>query len=559
MRSTPPTASAEVPASLRRRLRPTSLRGRIRGLGWIGAALLLGVGVACLAMTGWMRVELSRVLASGTGLQNEMIADMMHDGMQERLQAVLRAVEPGSRERALAQYREDVQRLRAAWEQNRALDLGPEANARMLRMQPELDRFLADAADILRASGTDPAGAERRVAEFDPRWEALEADFITLGKDLERQSRALILESRTLLWVAMALTMLLVAGTATVLVVAGRRLAAGLLAPMRSVMEAAEDVAGGDLTRRLQFGGEDEYAAMAGSLNRAVSAMHDVVRDLAAKADHLNGASEVLASVSRRMTSNADQTSERAREVSATAKRVDGDLASVTARAGSMAGSMRDIWKEVSDSTDVAASASRLAESTTATISKLGESGTQIGKVIRVITNIADQTDLLALNATIAAARAGDAGRGFGVVAAEVKELARQSATATEDISSKIETLQSDVHAAVESITRICEVIGRFTEVQQRIAAAVSAQAEGATEIASCVADAGKGSAEIGGGMDVLVRSAHTTQEGASQADAAAAELRRMATELSGIVARFRVETPRPEAARPAPRERAAA
>src|SRR5207248_3908370 len=139
----------------------------------------------------------------------------------------------------------------------------------------------------------------------------------------------------------------------------------------------------------------------------------------------------------------------------------------------------------------------KAAEMTTATVAKLGESSTEIGQVIKVITSIAQQTNLLALNATIEAARAGEAGKGFAVVANEVKELAKETAKATEDISRKIEAIQNDTEGAVAAIGQIGVVIGQINDIQNTVASAVEEQSVTTNEITRNLSEAAKGGVDI--------------------------------------------------------------
>ena len=131
-----------------------------------------------------------------------------------------------------------------------------------------------------------------------------------------------------------------------------------------------------------------------------------------------------------------------------------------------MTASIREIAKNAQDAAGVAASAVQVADQTNATVAKLGESSAQIGDVIKSITSIAEQTNLLALNATIEAARAGEAGKGFAVVANEVKDLAQETANATEDISHRVEQIQIDTEAAVSAISEISAIIARINDTQ---------------------------------------------------------------------------------------------
>ena len=171
-------------------------------------------------------------------------------------------------------------------------------------------------------------------------------------------------------------------------------------------------------------------------------------------------------------------------------------------------------------------------------MTKLGVSSIEIGKVIKVITSIAQQTNLLALNATIEAARAGEAGKGFAVVANEVKELAKQTAAATEDISQKIEAIQSDTKGAVTSISQIGKVIAQINDISNTIASAVEEQSATTNEIARNATEAAKGSSEISKNITQVSEAAKSTTEGANNTLTAATELAKLAGDLKGIVAK---------------------
>src|SRR5207248_3539759 len=177
---------------------------------------------------------------------------------------------------------------------------------------------------------------------------------------------------------------------------------------------------------------------------------------------------------------------------------------------------------------------------TNQTITQLGQSSAEIGKVIKVITSIAEQTNLLALNATIEAARAGEAGKGFAVVANEVKELAKETARATEDIGQRIDAIQRDSQAAVAAIAQISDIINQIHGIQNTIASAVEEQTATTNEIGRNISEAAQGSAEISRNITSVAEAAQSTSEGASHTQQAAAELARVAAALQKLVGQYR-------------------
>ena len=324
--------------------------------------------------------------------------------------------------------------------------------------------------------------------------------------------------------------------TIIALVVAG-----GIAKPMIQGVEVLEAVAKGDLTVRLPVKTRDEVGKMATALNSALHRLGGTLSTIGSSAQKLAGSSDRLTGVSTNMSANAEETSSQASTVAAAAEQVGKNVQTVASAAEQMEASIKEIAKNAGEAAQVAEGAVKVTQTTNATVSKLGESSVEIGNVVKLITTIAAQTKLLALNATIEAARAGEAGMGFAVVANEVKELAKETARATEEISRKVETIQVDAKGAVQAIGEIGQVVTRINDIQNSIAGEVEEQASTTREIGRNVGEAAKASTDIARNVAGVAQAAHSTSEGASRSQESAAELKEMAAQLGRLVGEFRL------------------
>lgn len=263
--------------------------------------------------------------------------------------------------------------------------------------------------------------------------------------------------------------------------------------------------------------------------------MAAILEKVNANASTLGSSAEELTAVSAQMASNAEETSSQANVVSAASEQVSKNVQTVATGVEEMSASIREIAGNASEAARVAQQAVVVAETTNDTMTKLGESSGEIGKVIKVITSIAEQTNLLALNATIEAARAGEAGKGFAVVANEVKELAKETAKATEDIGQKIDAIQSNTRGAVDAIAQISQIITQINDISTTIASAVEEQTATATEMSRNVNEAARGTSEIAQNITSVAQAAQNTTQGANNSQQAASELARMAAELQQL------------------------
>jgi methyl-accepting chemotaxis protein len=275
-------------------------------------------------------------------------------------------------------------------------------------------------------------------------------------------------------------------------------------------------------------------------LTREVQRQAALVGGIVDNTHALASSSEELTSVSQQMSAAAEQTTAQANLVSAAAEQVSGNTRTVSGSIDNLVASIHDIAKNAQDAATTARRAVEMASATSGTMAALGRSSQEIGAVIKVITSIAEQTNLLALNATIEAARAGEAGKGFAVVASEVKELARDTAKATEEIGGRIESMQGDTQRAVDAISEIGKVIEQIDSLQTKIAAAVEEQSVTTGEISRNISEATTGTSEIAENIVQVAQAAQSTAEGASNTQVSSQELARMAQALQHLVEEYK-------------------
>jgi methyl-accepting chemotaxis protein len=314
-----------------------------------------------------------------------------------------------------------------------------------------------------------------------------------------------------------------------------------VISPMNDIARMLTKLAERDMTARVNAQYKGDYNQLKDAANTVAEQVGAAVKQITANSTALAGAAEQVNAVSQQMTATAEETAVQANVVSAAAEQVSKNVQTVATSTEEMGSSVKEIARNATEATKVANAAVKLAENTNDTISKLGQSSAEIGQVIKVITSIAQQTNLLALNATIEAARAGEAGKGFAVVANEVKELAKETAKATEDISRRIEAIQGDTKNAVDAIGKIGGVIRQISEIQTTIASAVEEQSATTNEIDRNVTEAARASGEIANNIAGVATAAKSTASGASDTRTSAIELARMASELQALVQQFRV------------------
>ncbi|MBI2421293.1 MAG: HAMP domain-containing protein [Candidatus Hydrogenedentes bacterium] len=417
-----------------------------------------------------------------------------------------------------------------------------------------------------------------------------------LVEEISKDSEALELQTRELLasQTTQRITLALGLGGAAVLIglVAAFLISNAIARPIAQAVNYAGQVAGGDLTQTLSIkaGGKNEIGMLATAMNTMTGRLREIFSEIRKSSETLNASADNLQNNASSMAANAEETSAQAvsaataceessqnvsnmahlteelssssntiaaatEEITAnlntvgaaveemssnmdaianSSKRTNGNMTSVAAAIEEMSASLGEVAKSSASAAQVASKAAETVDKTSQRINELGHSAQAIGKVMELITGIADQTNLLALNATIEAASAGEAGKGFAVVATEVKELAKQTATATEEIRERVDGMQRDTKEAIKAIAEIVSVINEINGISSSIAAAVEEQTATTNEIARNVGETATATSQI-------TNNVQEAAIGANEVSRNVQEAIKAVMEISGNIAEFSV------------------
>lgn len=390
--------------------------------------------------------------------------------------------------------------------------------------------------------------------------EAVLADALALDKEIASESQ------RSMMMMGMAGL-----GTCALAVLLLWYAAGSIVRPIQGTVDMLKDIAEGegDLTKRLEITSQDEIGDMGHWFNEFMEKLQEVIKDVAQNTGSLNDASSNLATIATELSENAESMSSRsngvataAEEMSANMTNVAGTSEQAATNVNMVAAATEEMTSTVSEIAQNSEKARVITESAvtqtneaSTEVGELGRAAKEISKVTEVITDISEQINLLALNATIEAARAGEAGKGFAVVANEIKELAKQTAEATQEIKSRIDGIQGSTSATVNQISQITTVINEVNEIVGTIATAVEEQAATSQEIAGNISQASRGirdvndnigqssvvAGTISGDITEVNQSVQEITNSAGQVNMNVEDLSKMAENLQALVGRFKV------------------
>ncbi len=535
------------------------------------AVVLLLSGISLYQFTAFDHIiQNSKTIT--TALRDQIEADMMHDGLRADVLYAIKLARDGKiaqQEDAVAATKEHVENFNHLISKVEQMNISPKVNETLLSLKAPLIRYTTSAENITRDAFTDPLGIETKYVSFEADFEYLEgamSDFSDVIEDELAQVENKVKSQERFITILISVSVLL---ALVMILISWYTTRNKIIEPVSKITDSMRTLADGNLNIVIA-GTErtDEIGAMASALQvfkdnaietermreeqkkleeLALQDKRETMNNLARSFENevsgvimsLSTAAGQLESAAETLVSSADQSSENATVVAAAAEESSASVNAVAGATEELSASISEINQQVSRSSRMAGDAQGKAHHTTEQMTELVTASERIGKVIELITDIAEQTNLLALNATIEAARAGEAGKGFAVVANEVKTLAGQTRTATDEISKQITEIQSAIHTSNTALHEIVNVINAIQDSSTILSAAVEEQGAATSEISRNIQQASQGTTDVTRSILQVNASASETRTSAGMVLDSAGNLATQTTTLKNAVDSF--------------------
>jgi methyl-accepting chemotaxis protein len=546
------------------------------GKRFLIAGIIAVVALGIVSALGvWGTLEAARGSAKintiASAIRNQMEADMMHDALRADILLALRegrARHLDQQPKIAADTADHIKDFEDHVEANKALDLPPDARKAIDDIGPALAGYIAAAKEMADQAFTDNYKANENFTGFMEKFEALEvkmgdtSDAIqhsadTVKQDVDARVRMILIT----LGVVIAASVLAVAGVLT-------WTARSVVRPVKAMTAAMAGLAAGDLETEVPGRArKDEIGAMAGALDvlkensqraqqlageqnqvhetqrRRAEALETLCRDFDAEmaktlSDVANSLQTMQSAVSS-MASSAEQTAGEAVQANEASAQTASSVGSVAVATGELSSTITEITRQVAQSNQIAGEAATQARQTNEQIKGLATAAEKVGAIVQLINAIAGQTNLLALNATIEAARAGEAGKGFAVVASEVKNLASQTAKATDEIASHVGAIQTETQRSVSAIQSVAAIIEQINQITGSVASAVEQQGAATREIVQSVDQASGGTRAVTDSINTVVGAAGESRNAAARLTEVTGALSSQSQSLRTGVERF--------------------
>jgi len=546
------------------------------GKRFLLAGVIAIVALAVVSALGvWGTREAARGTAAisliGTAVKNQMEADMMHDALRADVLVALREGRAGNKAAqknvndATNEHIKDFEDHIAA---NKALDLPADDRAALEALGPSLSAYIDGAKEIVSGAFTDNYGANAKFPAFMEKFEALETKMGETGDAIQNSADAIQKNLDTHLRNLYIVLAVVIAAAALAVVAVLSLTARSVVRPVKAMTDAMTALAAGDMATEIPGRARrDEIGAMAKALG--------VLKENSARAQHLSdeqgrihenqrkraealerlcrdfdaemsrNLSDVAASLQTMqgavtsMAKTAEQTAGEASHANEASSQTASSVGSVAAATGELSTTITEITRQVSQSNQIAGEAANQARQTNEQIRGLATAAEKVGAIVQLINEIASQTNLLALNATIEAARAGEMGKGFAVVASEVKNLASQTAKATDEIASHVGAIQNETQRSVTAIQSVAAIIEQINQITGSVATAVEQQGAATREIVNSVEQATGGTRVVTESINTVVGAAGESRNAAARLTDVTAALSSQSQSLRSGVERF--------------------